>query len=70
MALEQIQLDGQAARLVVQKVWPYATSSYVGARAAEVYDPASGCVLGTAESSEFAVEYAWVAAAISTQKSE
>lgn len=69
MALEQIQLDGNAARLEVRKVWPAATSTYIGATTAEVYDPATGLVVGRAEASEFAVEHAWVAAARSTQKS-
>lgn len=70
MALEQIQLDGEVARVEVRKFWPVATSSYVGATTAEVYDPVTGVVLGSAEASEFAVEHAWIAAARSTQKSE
>lgn len=70
MALEQIQIDGDAARVEVRKVWPAATSTYVSATAAEVYDAATGVVLGRVECSEFSVERAWVEAARSTQKSE
>lgn len=36
MAFEQIQLDGEAARAAVRKLWPDATSTYTGASTAEV----------------------------------
>lgn len=63
MALQQVQLDGNVARETVRRTWPEATSSYTGARAAEVYDPASRTVLGQAQADEHAVEHAWIAAA-------
>lgn len=63
MAIQQIQHDGDAARLRVRQVWPGATSTYTGAYSAQVYDEASGTVLGEAEAAEFAVEHAWVNAA-------
>lgn len=62
MALNQVQLAGQAARDAVRRVWPNATSAYAGATAAEVYDPESGLVLGQAQADEDVVELAWVAA--------
>lgn len=67
MSLHQVQLDGESARATVLGVWPDATSTYVGTTKAQVYDTASGVILGEAESSEFAVEHAWLAAARSTQ---
>lgn len=67
MALEQIQLDGQAARLEVRKAWPNATSAYIGATTAEVYDPTSSRVLGRADAPEFSVEHAWCDAARALQ---
>lgn len=63
MAVHQAELDGNKAREKVRRLWPNATSSYTGATSAEVYDPASGVVLGQAEAEEFVVEHAWVAAA-------
>jgi hypothetical protein len=70
MALHQVQMDGSAARAVVRELWPDATSTYVGPTAAQVYDPASGTILGRVDSDEFAVERAWIAAANSARKSE
>ncbi len=66
--LEQIQLDGNAARVEVMKAWPEASSAYIGATAAEVYDRDTGAVLGRAQASEFVVEHAWVAAARATRE--
>lgn len=63
MALHTIEIDGEVARSVVRFAWPHATSAYVGANMAQVYDADSGFVLGEAECSEFAVEQAWIAAA-------
>lgn len=68
MTLHQAQLDGNTARATVRKRWQNATSSYIGATSAEVYDPASGTVLGQAEADEFVVELAWVAAARASQE--
>lgn len=59
MALHQLQIEGDAARREVRLVWPQATSTYLGAITAQVYDPVSGAILGEAEASEFAVEHAW-----------
>lgn len=63
MPLEQVQLDGDAARIKVRAHWPGATSCYTGPTADEVYDEESGIVLGSSQGAEFSVEHAWVAAA-------
>ncbi|MFK4706184.1 hypothetical protein ABIC83_003023 [Roseateles asaccharophilus] len=63
MPITQIETDGEYARDVVRGVWPNASSMYTGPSSAQVYDPASGAVLGEAKSEEFVVEHAWVAAA-------
>lgn len=68
MAVQQVQLDGNVARMVVRQQWPNATSSYTGGHAAEVYDPGSGTILGEANADEHAVEHAWIAAAAHLQK--
>jgi len=67
MPLNQIQLEGDAARLAVRQRWPAATSTYIGTCAAQVYDPQSGAILGRAQADEFSVEHAWVAAASCVQ---
>lgn len=68
--MHQIQIDGEAARAQVRKAWPEATSAYVGATAAEVYDPVTATVLGRSDACDFSVELAWVEAARFVQKTE
>jgi hypothetical protein len=70
MALHQTQLEGDAARDQVRRLWLSATSTYIGAASAEVYVPESGRILGQAESDDFAVEFAWIAAACSIERTE
>lgn len=50
------------ARALIRKEYPLATSSYTR-DGAEVYDPASGEVLGRADTGDWAVERAWQSAA-------
>lgn len=63
MALKQVQIDGDAARAAVRRLFPLATSTYTGATTAQVYDPTSGAILGEADADEFSVEHAWINAA-------
>ena len=63
MALEQIQLDGDAARMAVRAVWPNATSAYVAASSAEVYDKDTCITLARVDDCDFAVDQAWCKAA-------
>lgn len=67
MPLHQIQIEGAQARSEVRRGWPEATSTYTDTHAAQVYDAATGAVLGEAIALEFSVEHAWLAAARGTQ---
>lgn len=63
MAISTIEIEGNKAREIVKAKWPDATSTYTGTTSAEVYDPVTKTVLGTASALEFSVEHAWVDAA-------
>ncbi len=66
MPLHQIQIEGAHARSEVRRGWPEATSTYTDTHAAQIYDAATGAVLGEAIAQEFSVEHAWIAAARGT----
>lgn len=66
MQLHQIQIEGAQARSEVRRGWPKATSSYTDTHAAQIYDAATGAVLGEANALKFSIERAWVAAARGT----
>lgn len=63
MAISAIEIAGNKARALVKATWPDASSAYTGATSAEVYDPVTETVLGTASALDFSVEHAWVDAA-------
>lgn len=62
MSASDIRTRGIAARETVRAVWPDATSTYTET-GAEVYDPETHQVLGTATACENPVEVAWIDAA-------
>lgn len=60
MTLSQLQIEGDAARVIVRRAHPAATSTYADIHTAQIYDATSGRVLGEAQACEFAVEHAWI----------